>query len=148
MAIPENIIKTLENNNPKDTVISISSGLSDLDIYKLVILLEKNNYITELDLSDNNIGDKGALELNKLTRVNKINLQNNNVSVDAAKKLITNTNFVYLNLARNNLSRGEISELKKAIHARGENTLSLDVRFNILGEENENYLMRYTNPKI
>lgn len=107
-------------------------GLDALDDSKTILLanvLKKNPNITVVELTNNNIGDIGALALAKINTIQELNLFNNNIGIMGAKAL-AQSNLKKLDLSSNffgyNKSQPEIMELINTFNEnRSINYLSL-----------------------
>lgn len=131
----------IKENKPELKKLDISqAGLSDLDVYVLSSVLRTyNQYICELDLSINNISDKSVEYLTTLVNVTILVLHDNNVSENGAKHLFACEHLKFVDLERNNLHAHRTAELEAVLKAR-TNPIVVNVKRNILGEENEDRL--------
>lgn len=100
-----------KNEYKEDTVVINSQGadyfpeiewmfVNDGNVKLLVETIKKNNYITKLDLSFNNISDVGVKILLELQQLQELNLYANKVSINGAM-LLAQSNLLKLNLGCN-----------------------------------------------
>ena len=106
-------INNILRNDPKMTKYSLSElGWGDDVILKLCELLIKNDYITELDLSRNDIHEAGATALAQLP-LKHLNLRLNSVNDEAALALAKNKSLEWLDLQGNSITDQGMSDLAK-----------------------------------
>lgn len=105
MPVPQNIQDIIESEDAACTEISLANnGMMDEDIIALVALLQekKNPYIKNIDLTYNNIRNKGAEALARLN-LEFLDLTCNNINDDGVEPL-AKSNIRKLNLCHNNLT--------------------------------------------
>ncbi len=102
--IPAKTLAQIRDNNESLKKLDLRrKGLTVGDIRLLVDALQTNSYLTELDLSLNQLGDDSA-KLLAATRIHDLNLNENSITDSGAKDLATNTHLSILEIANNDLS--------------------------------------------
>ena len=100
----------------KELVLNDNKNRSENLAPALASVVTQNKFIEKLLLSDNNLNDRGVIEISsslcKSSRLKCINLQNNNITQDAAEALASvissNTGLEELHLGNNQLQLGVI----------------------------------------
>jgi hypothetical protein len=105
MPLLERTKKQIRESDKSNTEISLdlkNLGLFDEDIKELEILLEDKKNITSIDITKNNIGSDGCKNLARLQYVKKMNLSRNNIGDKGLKVLLENKkNIEELDLSEN-----------------------------------------------
>ena len=102
MPLSESILKQIRNNT--DGFITLENqGLFDDDVVELVLELKKKVLLIRLDLSNNNIREKGALELVSLS-IQELGLYGNSIGDAGVISLMNNKSLRWLDVGYNNLS--------------------------------------------
>lgn len=116
--IPAEILDKIRANDQSLKSLDLKGkGLTVEDIRLLVDALQSNSYLTELNLSVNELGDDSAALL-ATTRMHRLDLVNNSITAVGAKALANNTHISILNLANNEvLDEGAIA-LATNLHLR------------------------------
>ena len=98
----DKILQDIEKNDPIITEIDLSNaGIFNEDLIKLKNSLLKNNYITSIDLSFNNIS---SVEILSTLNIKKINLNANNVGDKGVEYLLKIPSLEWLTLNKNSLT--------------------------------------------
>lgn len=107
-------IKTLQESKKLDICILAQNRINERSIADLAMILEKNISLTQLDLSNNQLGSEGAeivldaIVTNSHSQLSKLDLSNNNIdsiATDTIKKFMkTNTSLHTLILDNNALN--------------------------------------------
>ena len=124
------LLEQIANNEYKNEYLVINSQGADYfpeikwmfinngNIKFLVEAIKKNNYITKLDLSFNNISDVGVKILLELDQLKELDLYTNKVSIEGAI-LLAQSNLLKLNLGCNpiltDVNEEQIEQLITAI---------------------------------
>ncbi len=103
----------LIQQQPTITKIDLSdNNISNIGVVYLAAYLENNNNIVELDLAYNFIGDTGAIALSKNKHFKSLDLSGNEISNKGALAFISTT-LISLNLYHNPIIKSCIEELKQ-----------------------------------
>jgi Leucine Rich repeat len=116
MPIPKSVRELIEKKSEKITHINLSNcGLNDNDMVELQELLEQNTYINSIDLSDNNITEIGCFFLSTL-KITQLNLKNNHVQDKGVESLLRNSCIKELDLSKNGLTDSSAQSLLENIN--------------------------------
>jgi hypothetical protein len=111
MPLSESILKLIHDN--KDGYIILDNrGLLDSDIPDLVVELKNIPKLISLDLTRNNIRNKGAKDLAVLA-LRELNIHNNSVGDEGALFLLKSPTLRWLDISKNNISDKTIDEILK-----------------------------------
>lgn len=110
----------------------------------LINYLKDNQNIEVLDLSNNNIGNKGVTNITKLlehnTNITEVNLSDNNIGTKGLNHLCSalscNTSVRYLDIKRNPVPWGANKVLLALLY---KNPYILDIRYSKYDEEGKEY---------
>jgi Ran GTPase-activating protein (RanGAP) involved in mRNA processing and transport len=108
------IMQALEKNESVTDINLSANNIDDDSIKALLTTLQVNRFITALDLSDNNIGDEGAEIISNALKMNR--------------------SLISINLSGNPISSKGISALYTALES---NHLIIDVKVDLRGELGE-----------
>ena len=115
--------KVLENIKGSLSILSLKSCKFDFNIEDaLVKFVSSNTVLTELKLSNNNLGSKGTCELAKglasCIKLQKLYIDSNNITDEAAitlkdlmTKLYQHGNLTHVDLSRNKLSKQNMNSI-------------------------------------
>ena len=143
MAIPEETLNRIRNNDPQLTTLYLSNkNLNSNDINILTDVFNKNKSLIYLDLSINNIGDDGAKALAEAFKENKsltdLDLSINNIGDDGAKALAEafkeNKSLTDLDLSINNIGDDGAKALAEAFK-ENKSLINLDLSVNNIGDD-------------
>jgi hypothetical protein len=119
MAIQSNIRNIINNcKGPKCDLSNAGFFYGDdqhsEDMEELVKLINANSSITELDLSQNFLGEQSIKKIIRLNSVQVINFNRNNLNYKAVFLLLAQQNFISLDLSSNPLMIGLDDEKSKS----------------------------------
>lgn len=118
--LPTYLKNLIQKNDPDITKIDLNNlGLNDTHAIELYNLLSKNNYITYLDLSYNNLSVQTCELLAKMSNIKILNLSQNNIGNEGLIKFSDNyntTNLKKLILYNNDITIQCMDSLKKLCH--------------------------------
>lgn len=100
----QKLLADISTNAFTEQVLEIhyNRPLIDIDACQLANALEQNTNITELDLSNNAIGDTGATALSQLSTLKIVNLNQNNVT-EVGAAILGNSALISLFLSGNRI---------------------------------------------
>ena len=104
MSISQDILDRLQANDPSLTYLDLSNqNLSDDDIIQLCEAIVSNDKLTSLDVSENNIGDKGADYLSKMMNLTSLSVSDNRIGDIGAASLSMMSNLISLDVNFNHI---------------------------------------------
>jgi len=136
MAIESEVLARIKENDSNLIDLNLSQkNLTSQDIRDLVTALEKNTYLTKLNLYANKIDDEGAELLAKNTRLVALNLAANHISKTGVDALANSPTITWLDLSYNQLTDQDTAAIFK-------NTLltTLILKDNLIGAGEPNII--------
>lgn len=136
-------IDEILSNDPKMKVFSMhSQGMVDKDFLRLCEAFKQNDYIEELELSGNRIGDEGVIALvATLPNIKKLNLRENHIKVGGAKAVASLEHLNELNIGDNAIGDEGALALSRC---KSKNLESLDLRNTKITDEGMKHLVKHS----
>ncbi|MFA6038527.1 MAG: hypothetical protein WC748_10460 [Legionellales bacterium] len=114
LPIPFETLHKLRKNSSKIVVLELKyKSLNDAHVLILRDALKDNSYVTEIDLTYNEITDIGAKEICQLKSITKVGLNSNKITDEGAIFISKQTHIKQLSIAGNLLTDIGMSELEK-----------------------------------